>query len=413
MLLTQQREMETTRRISIPRRKVLFLAVVLGITLLGGFTRVRGAQLIANNYDEWIYLDASQNYAGYIEKLDIKNIVYLNENFEHPPLAKLVYALALVGIPRQPVTYAALMEDPSTPAQVKYMQLRARYVSAGLGTLAVLLLSLIHPLAGLFLAVQSLAVQFTSVVYLEALPSVTSLVAILAYDRWLKTVGDGGGRNRPMLARDMGWLGLSAVGVGLSVASKYMYAVVGIAIAIHFTGKFLLNRQGRKSHLVWLLAWITLAAVVFFVSDPWLWVKTGARLVKTISFHFEFSQSTRVIEYGYPLWQPLLWLFASVPDQPPGAIPYQPGGFLFLLDFPIALLALAGLPALWKRRTPYAVWLLVGMVMLMLWNTKWPQYVMIIAVPWCLSAAEGVTSVGRVVRDLACRRSIPNLRYQK
>jgi hypothetical protein len=48
--------------------------------------------------------------------------------------------------------------------------------------------------------------------------------------------------------------------------------------------------------------------------------------------------------------QPLLWLFAPVPDQPPGAIPYQPGSFLFLLDLPIALLALAGLPALWKRR---------------------------------------------------------------
>jgi hypothetical protein len=399
--------METIREISNHHKNILFLAVVLGITLLGGFTRVRGAQLIANNYDEWIYLDASQNYAGHIERLDIKNIVYLNENFEHPPLAKLVYALALVGIPRQPVTYASLMEDPSTPVPVKYMQLRARYVSAGLGTLAVLLLSLINPLAGLFLAVQSLAVQFTSVVYLEALPSATSLVAILAYDRWLKSGGAAGACSRPMLPRDMGWLGLSAVGVGLSAASKYMYAVVGIAIAIHFTGKFLLNRQGRKSHLVWLLAWVTLAAVVFFVSDPWLWVKTGARLVKTLSFHFEFSQSTRVIEYGYPLWQPLLWLFAPVPDQPPGAIPYQPRSFLFLLDLPIALLALAGLPALWKRRTPYAVWLLVGMVMLFLWNTKWPQYVMIIAVPWCLSAAEGVTSVGRVIQKTFQKLNLP------
>ena len=379
---------------------------MLGITLLGGVLRARGVKLISNTYDEWIYLDASQNYAGYIERLDIKNIVYLDENFEHPPLAKLVYGLALVGMPREPVTYAALMQDPSTPEQVKNMQVRARYVSAGLGTLAVLLLSLVNPLAGAFLAVQSLAIQFTSVVYLEALPSLTSLLAILAYDRWLKTVRAPGGPARPQFTREMGWLGLSAVGLGLSVASKYMYAVVGIAIAIHFTGKFLLDRPSRRSHLVWLIAWVLIAAGVFFIADPYLWVKTGARLEKTLSFHFDFSQSARVVDHGYPPLQPLLWLLASVPDQPPGAIPYHPGSFIFQLDLPIALLALAGLPALWKQRTPYAVWLLVGMVFLFLWNTRWPQYVMIIAVPWCLSAAEGLLSIGRTVQKAAQKFSL-------
>ncbi len=377
-----------------------FLAIVLGVTLLGGFLRARGAKLIANDYDEWIYLDASQNYAQYIEKLDIKNIVYLNENFEHPPLAKLIYALALVGVPRETVTYAALMEDPSAPPLVENMQIRARYVSAALGTLAVLLLSLLNPLAGLFLAVQSTAVQFTSVVYLEALPSLTSLVAVIAYDRWMKTERDPEGQTRARSPLDMGWLGLSALGLGLSVASKYMYAVVGIAIAIHYTGKLLLKQQNRRSYLVWLIAWVALAAVVFFVADPWLWVKTGARLVKTLSFHFDFSQSARVEGFGYPPWQPLLWLLTSVPNQPSGAIPYQPGSFLFQLDLPIALLALAGFPALWKHRNPYAVWLLVGMAFLFVWNTRWPQYVMIITVPWCLSAAEGMLSAGRFIQKV-------------
>lgn len=402
--VNKRRDLETIGRISKPRRKILFLAVVLGITLLGGITRARGVELIANDYDEWIYLDASQNYAGYIERLDLKNIVYLNENFEHPPLAKLVYALALVGVPRQPVSYASLMQDPSTPPQIKHMQLRARYVSAALGTAAVFLLSLINPLAGLFLAVHSLAVQFTSVVYLEALPSLTSLMAILAYDRWLKTRNADASPRSPL---DLGWLGLSAAGLGLSVAGKYMYAIIGIAIAIHYTGRFLLKRKYNRSHLMMLLAWVSLAAVVFFAADPWLWVKTCARLANTLSFHFDFSQSTRVVEHGYPPWQPLLWLFASVPDQPSGAIPYHPGSFLFQLDLPIALLALIGLPALWKNRTPYAIWLLAGMVFLLLWDTKWPQYVMILAVPWCLSAAEGVLSVGRVIQKVVQKYHLP------
>jgi hypothetical protein len=386
-------------RLSLQRRKIAFLAIVFAITLLGGFLRIRGAKLIPNEFDEWIYLDTSQNYAQYIEKLDIKNIVYLNENYEHPPLAKLVYALALVGIPREPVTYAALMQDPSTPPGIENMKSRARFVSAGLGTLAVLLLSLVNPLAGIFLAVQSIVIHFTSVVYLEALPSVTSLVAILAYDRWLKSGSDQGGQIKPRFTMETGWLGLSAVGLGLSVASKYMYAVVGLAIAIHFSVKFLLDRQSRRSYLMWLLVWVSLAAGVFFMADPWLWVKTGSRLVKTLSFHFDFSQSARVIEHGYPPWQPLMWLFASVSNQPDGAFHYQPGSFLFQLDLPIALLALIGLPTLWKHRTPYAVWLLVGLLFLFLWNTKWPQYVMIITAPWCLSAAEGLMSMGRVIQS--------------
>jgi hypothetical protein len=392
--------MVTIRRDSIQRRIIALFAIVLGITLLGGVLRARGVRLISNNYDEWIYLDASQNYAQHIENLDIKNIVYLDENFEHPPLAKMFYGLALVGVPREPVSYAALMQDPSTPELIKNMQIRARYVSAALGTLAVLMLSLANPLAGLFLAVQSMAVQFTSIVYLEALPSVTSLVAVLAYDRWLKAGYDHQSPAKFPLPHQMGWLGVSAVGVGLSVASKYMYAVVGIAIAIHFAGKFLLNRHRRRSQFVWFLAWLSLAGGVFFIADPYLWVKTGARLAKTLSFHLDFSQSARVVDHAYPPWQPLLWLFAPVSDQPPGAIPYHPGSFLIQLDLPIALLALAGLPALWKNRNPFAVWLLVGMVFLFLWNTKWPQYVMIIAAPWCVSAAEGVSSVGKVLRKM-------------
>ena len=45
-----------------------------------------------------------------------------------------------------------------------------RMISALLGAAAVFLLCLIHPLAGLFLALDTFGIKYTSVIYLEALP---------------------------------------------------------------------------------------------------------------------------------------------------------------------------------------------------------------------------------------------------
>src|SRR5690606_37190154 len=49
-----------------------------------------------------------------------------------------------------------------------------------------------------------------------------------------------------------------------------------------------------------------------------------------------------------------------------------------------------GLDNLWKRERIYAIWLGVALLFLLFWQTKWPQYILILTVPLSFSAAEGI-----------------------
>ncbi|HMD88289.1 MAG TPA: hypothetical protein VKF38_03920 [Anaerolineaceae bacterium] len=52
----------------------------------------------------------------------------------------------------------------------------------------------------------------------------------------------------------------------------------------------------------------------------------------------------------------------------------------------IGVLGLLGLPLLWLRHRPYAIWLVVVIAFLLLWPTKWDQYLMLALAPLCYSA---------------------------
>jgi 4-amino-4-deoxy-L-arabinose transferase-like glycosyltransferase len=68
------------------------------------------------------------------------------------------------------------------------------------------------------------------------------------------------------------------------------------------------------------------------------------------------------------------------------------------LDTLIAVLAGLGLGRLWRRYRVFALWLAIGFGFLLIWPTKWPQYILTITVPVCLAAAEGFQ--GRVWEPL-------------
>ena len=361
------------------RRKFLFFAVT-GIILIAVFLRAWGVTHIDNDYDEWICLETSQNYASYIQGLHLKHLVYYNTNHEHPIFVKLVYGVSLIGFPLKTVEYIDLLNFPPDDPVISQMQQRMRTVSAGFGVLAAALLALINPLAGLLLAVHSFAVQFTSIAYLEAVPAFTSLLSMWAYDRWLKAQ-ELAGTKPPLQHSSPGfipgqkaagggiwrthrWLILSAVALGLSAASKYVFAVAGIGILLHHFYLTLKQRRRVPQQAGLMLAWGLLALVVFFFADPYLWVKTASRLQQSLAFSVDFSQGERVARFAYPFYQPLIWLLAPVSQQSHEAIPYLPGSFLIGLDLPIALLAAVGLPRLVRRRGPYAAWLLSALVFL-------------------------------------------------
>ena len=54
------------------------------------------------------------------------------------------------------------------------------------------------------------------------------------------------------------------------------------------------------------------------------------------------------------------------------------------------MLAIAGLPRLWKRSPIFIAWLAAGVAFMFAWGTKWQHYTCIITVPICVAAMYGV-----------------------
>ena len=201
--------------IPIPRVLAVLLVIALAWNL-----RSHAVTYLPVDYDEDDYLRAAQQYAAVIRSGDWTGLIEYNYRPEHPPLSKILYGWAIAGdkevplIPDRPTTAEP---DPTLP---RPHLIHARTFGAVLGTLTVALLALVNPLAGFVLAIHSLTTKYVSQVMLESLPSLTSLLMALAYLRSKKST------------RPAAWLALSAIFLGLTASSKYLYCVVGIAILI-------------------------------------------------------------------------------------------------------------------------------------------------------------------------------------
>ena len=353
--------------------------MVLGIVCIAWVVRMRAVALLPIDYDEDHYLRAAQLYARIIRSGDWRALPQVTFNHEHPPLAKLAFGLAIAGLPPAPeIPESDLLDPPATELPQPHLS-RARTLSALLGTLAVALLALLNPLAGLFMAVDTFAIKYTSLVMLEALPALTSAMAVVAYERARLPTGKG----------RRGWLALSAVAMGLTIASKYVYGVAGIAILIHWVATDLpaskWQPKGAWRLGLGIVGWGLLAALVFLAGNPYLWVTPWDRLVGSLTYHAEFSSSFLVEVMALPFFQPILWLLMWVP--------WQPEVFPLGLDPLITILAAMGFVGLWRTRLLYALWIAVGLGFLFLWPTKWPQYILVVIFPWALAAANGFQSV--------------------
>lgn len=337
---------------------------IIVVTLIALSLRLRAVDLLPTDYDEDDYLRAGQQYAAAIQAGDWGALTRLNYRPEHPPLAKLVYGVALAGLPQaDEVPDRPTTAGPARSLPQPLMRI-ARTTAAVSGVLEVLALALVSPLAGLFLAVHTFTIKYTSQVMLEALPALTSAVAILAYARSKRQW------NR--------WLALSAVALGLTASSKYLYAIVGVVIVVHW----LWETWREAPRNLWLMTmWGVLALGVFFATDPYLWPAPVERLGESVFYHGEYTQSDAVQQASLPMWQPFVWLAQSVP--------WHPGVFVVSLDVLITVLALLGLKRLWQKRSVSAIWLAVALGFLLIWPTKWPQYILVLTVPLSLAAAEG------------------------
>jgi ABC-type sugar transport system permease subunit len=214
---------------------------------------------------------------------------------------------------------------------------------------------------------------------LESLPALTSLVAVIAYVQFKKQ-------------RAFGWLVVSAIFLGLTAASKYLFAFVGFAILIDWYT--VAKRNNNLNHYFQNFILFTLLSLfIFFATNPYLWPDPLGRLQESLFANTSYSENAQEVQnVGFPFWQPFNWLFFSVRT-------WHPTQFLFVVDVWITLLAFLGIGRLWKREPVYVWWLVIMMGFLLIWPTKWPQYIVALSAPLSLAAGEGVLVLWHGVRD--------------
>jgi 4-amino-4-deoxy-L-arabinose transferase-like glycosyltransferase len=372
-----------------------FILVSL-VVIIAGAVRLYAIPRLDVDYDEPVYLGDAVEYANAMRAGEFNMLAWGERTYEHPPLQKILYALVLLTQPelnRLPDNDLPRLA-PIAATEAGRWNIAARYLSGFWGTLAALVLALVNPLAGFFLGVVTVVVKHTSEVYLESLPLLTSLLAGLAYLRWYRLPH----HSRPS-RQEMLWLGLSGAFLGMTVAGKYVYGVIGIAILIHFVLAISRNELPRHT-LAQMLGWGLFSILMFFVFNPYLWPHPVSRLRKSLDFHVEFQDSRLVHMYKYPWWQPLRWLAAF--SEYYGLGPAS--AFLVNIDTFIFVAAIIGLPRLYRTQRFFFIWFLVGLAFLLIWKTKWPQYTIMMMAPFCMAAAAGVMTTWDLARAAATRR---------
>lgn len=376
------------------RRLLIRGAAVLAITLLALGLRLAVSARLPAAYDEPVYYNVGQAYAEALREGDWARIPQLDENYEHPALFKLLYGAVMA--PKPPGGLAPVEPDLLSDGATLSLLYDMRVLSAAFGALGVLAAAVASPLAGLFLAVHTYAIRFTGQAYLEALPMLASTVSVLAYVK--------SGR------RLNGWLVVSAAALGVTAASKYAHSIAGVAIALDWL-----------LHLAWrpnvepgeaeqapalrgwrgfglLVGWGVAALVAFYAANPALWPAPLERLSASLSLTVYRSGTELVEEQGGDVLALLRWL----------VVPVEGGQGVIVTPFDAAITALAavGLARAWRERRVMVVWLAAALLFLIVWQARFPHYILITTVPLAFCAAAGVRQVGDWVRELRPR---PNL----
>lgn len=381
------------------KKRAFYYVFILAVILLAIGLRLYAAERLDVDFDEPVYMRNAIAYAGFIRSGQLKMLAWYERTYEHPALNKIVYSLALLTQPPLDKLAAGDLPPraPLETTEARRWLMAERYAALLAGSIAVAILAFANPLAGFFMGVSTLGVKYTSEAYLEALPLLTSLLCALAYLRWFENL------RKSAAQRNRLWLFLSALFLGMTAASKYVYCIVGIVIVAHFLIA-MLQKQIQPRMLAWLFGWGLTAMLMFFLFDPYLWPHPLDRLIHTIQFHLSFTESRIVKEFNYPFWQPFVWLsdFSRFYDlKPRSAFPINLDVFIFGL-------AIIGLPRLFLKGRFFFYWLLIGLSFLLIWTTKWPQYTMVIIVPFTVSASEGMFTIWSLAsRYILRKRSDP------
>src|SRR5690606_5504058 len=290
-------EMQSTKP---DRRLVLRVLVVVVVVLVAASLRAVAAIRLPADYDEPVSFTSAEAYASVMRAGNLVAIPDADPNVEHPPLFKLLYGVLLAQSPPAPEAPVepAMVTAPGTLARLREMRL----LSAAFGVLNVLVVGAVSPLAGLFLAAHTYHIKYTAQAFLESLPLLTSTISVLAYMK--------SGR------RANGWLALSAAALGLTAASKYTFALVGVAVVLDWLREALFGerREGASvtRQIGLLMAWGVASVLVFLAANPALWPAPLARLGASLSMLVGRAESAHAQSFGYGVPELLWWLFTPI-----------------------------------------------------------------------------------------------------
>jgi hypothetical protein len=355
------------------------LAVLL-VVAAAAFVRWSAARELPPDYDELIYIPVGFRFAERMTPGRWAEIpaVAVAANPEHPPLVKILFGVALRESHASEPDWERLRVGRPTPPEAALAFQATRRVSAAGGVLQVALASLASPLGGLWLAFDTYHAKFVSQAYLEGVAGLFALLAVLLFERSVRR-REPRGLLPEIPAPSLGPLLGSAAALALATASKYTFGlVVGLSIL-----PFLVLYTRTRPSLRW--AFVAVGLVVFVAADPALWRDPVGILWRSVNFHFRYAVGEHVRSMALPWWQPLYWLTHDAPGE------WHPG--VFVVGFPDRLILVAGLlgvPAAVTRRPVFVAWVAVGMVFLLVWPTKWPQYTLLVRPALAVCAGLGL-----------------------
>lgn len=364
--------------------RALRLGAVGLIAALSLLLHAQAARLPVD-FDEDDYMRGGQIIADGIRAGNPAILLQQNYRIEHPQFVKIFVAAVMLG--REPIQRIPELPVTANPYELLHRPTLAavRRMESAFGIVAAVALATVSPVAALLLTTSTWVIKYTSQVMLESVPLLFSLIGVALYE-FARSLASARRRRLANL--------LSAVAIGLAVGGKYPYAIAGLAIVVDRLRR---ARRGERLRIGEALGWSAVAALAFFAVNPYLWSDPIGRLAASAAYHPAYASSEQVQSTGFPMWQQLIWLMQSVPWHD------GQGVFFVKLDAAMLPLALIGVVPLARRRPVYAIWLGLGAAALLLWPTKWPQYLLIIAVPYALSGAAGIALIVRTVAAIPRR----------
>lgn len=336
------------------------IVVFIVVIVIGLFLRLFAMEKLFIDKDEKLYMEIGEVYKDNIKDGKLKNIIDTTENIEHPPFIKVLFGTSLLAA-----------EKIGIPVSFTKNKLKAmRSVSVILSMIGIVVITLFNPFAGVLMGITSWHVKYSSEAYFDAGAGAFAILAIFSYFMWQNKKGK--------------WLYISAVFMGMAMASKYISITTFAAIL-----PFLIYENRKK--VLNILAYIGLMAAIFFLCNPTIWSDTIFRLKTSLFFHAEYSQGDMVKSAGFPFYQQLVWLVEGVSGSK--------RAFLIKPDIVLLVLGLMGLPLLIKRSKLLGVWYIVNLAALLIYPTKWPQYTMILIPCLALAGGELIKSILKQVEN--------------